>query len=228
MDKNKINFELNFAKKIVKLQVFQWRNIHPVIPDEVIATLIEKKDLLWEKLQQYDEIPDFTPIIPNHYMELVKQINYFLLVHSNEHEIHNIWFGGFFGNAHLACDFSKIGEPGFLIDTKCIDLSSLVVTAKHNDIGNSIREEISKLGYIPANHVEAFSMAYFSEILKESDEELCAVNFGWDGFEFASIHKRTDSVLGFKWHILLNCYDENGKYKDQEKKILIPVFKESV
>lgn len=208
-------------------------------PENVINILWGKKDFLQKKVEalglkfEDGNIP-FVPIVPTRKMKCLSQITHFVYYKqgpSAESDIYSFHLNGFFYNEDKACDLSLVSEIGFLLDVRCLKISNLKIPTGivHNETGSALRKEIKSTGYIPANHVEAFAIANMTGLLPTFDT-FCAINFDWDGYEFAEVFHGRDLKFGLGWFTpTFNPQGEYVKQKNQnDREVLIPVYKESI
>jgi hypothetical protein len=221
-----IFFEKFFAAQIAKI-------IEKKFPESIIETLLEKKGLLKDKVGSLninlENSTPFVPVIPINIMESIKQVAH-LVYYSQSNkaisEIYGCHLNGFFYNEGKAYDYSSVSETGFLINVTALPISSFKINpdCSQNQIGVTIREEIKKIGYIPANHTEAFIIACLTDLLPHG-EAFCAINFSWDGFEFAKVFHGRDLKYGLSW--TAPSFNKGG-CDEKKYNLLIPAYKEFI
>lgn len=221
MEKNDFLFEKMFAGQIAKMANF---------PDEILMALMSKKELLKNRISGLNlEISEssFTPVIPDRKMKAIEQLAY-LVHHSHSPKgISDIYHNleGFFYNEPRVSNLSPVLEIGYIIDIKILPLSSFTINKETSlyQNGSALRKNVEKVGYIPANHTEAFMLAYHSDLLPIGSG-FCALNCSWENYEFAKIAHGRDLKYGLWW---ITPSIEKGKVVEADN-ILVPAYKEFI
>lgn len=231
--KTNLLFEKLFAAQMTKMA--------EKFPENIVDVLWGKKDLLKARVEELgldlslsdkNSIP-FCPVIPTRKMECLSQVAHFVYYKqgpSAESDIYSFHLNGFFYNQEKARDLSDVLEIGFLLDIKISAISTfkIPVGTEQDETGRALRNEVKNTGYTPANHVEAFAIANMTELLPTFDR-FCAINFDWDGYEFAKVFHGRDLKYGLGW--FTPSFNSEGGYvkeKDKNFEVLIPVYKESI
>lgn len=224
-----ISFEQLFAKQMAVMT--------EKFPKEITDILWGKKELLFKKVESLNldfesnsSLP-FIPVIPTRKMKIIEQMAHFMWYSQSSKAVWELstYFQGFLENERLASDMSSINEVGFLLDIKFPSIFGMTIPENTvlNSNGRELRKKIQEDGYSPLNHAEAFTVAYLSDKLAMYNQ-FCALNFSWDGYEFANIFHARGLKYGIGW--FTPHFNKKGECQKPEGQadVFVPIFKEAV